>query len=200
MAIVFQTDKRSGITYAYESVSHWDKEKKQSRAKRTLIGRVDSVSGEIVPTDGRVRNKKQQRNIASLDQTSIPKRFFYGATYLFDEISKKLGVTDDLRSCFPETYTQILSIAYFLILEDRNPLSRFDKWSQMHLHPYGKSIASQRSSELFGSIDEASKQKFFRLQGKRKIEQEYWAYDTTYADILKIPIAHSEISINLCWC
>lgn len=179
MATVFQTDKRSGITYAYASVSHWDKEKKQSRAKRTLIGRVDSVSGEIVPTDGRVRNKKQQRDLAVLDQTSTPKRLFYGATYLFDEISKKLGVTDDLKSCFPETYTQILSIAYFLILEDRNPLSRFDKWSQMHLHPYGKTIASQRSSELFGSIDEASKQKFFRLQGKRKIEKEYWAYDTT---------------------
>ena len=41
MAIVRQHDKRSGITYAYESISHWDKEKKQSRAKRTLIGRVD---------------------------------------------------------------------------------------------------------------------------------------------------------------
>jgi hypothetical protein len=40
-AIIHQRDKRSGITYAYESVSHWDREKKQSRAKRTLIGRVD---------------------------------------------------------------------------------------------------------------------------------------------------------------
>lgn len=76
-------------------------------------------------------------------------------------------------------YAQILSIAYFLILEDRNPLSRFEKWSQMHLHPYGKAIASQRSRELFASIDEASKQKFFRLQGKRKIEKECWAYDIT---------------------
>ena len=40
-AMIYQKDKRSGITYAYESVSRWDKEKKQSRAKRTLIGRVD---------------------------------------------------------------------------------------------------------------------------------------------------------------
>jgi hypothetical protein len=30
MAIVRQHDKRSGITYAYESISHWDKEKKVS--------------------------------------------------------------------------------------------------------------------------------------------------------------------------
>jgi len=42
-AIVYQLDKRSGITYAYESVSYWDKEKKQSRSKRTLIGRVTKI-------------------------------------------------------------------------------------------------------------------------------------------------------------
>jgi len=34
-AMIYQKDKRSGITYAYESVSPWDKEKKQARAKRT---------------------------------------------------------------------------------------------------------------------------------------------------------------------
>ena len=34
MAIVIQTDKRTGITYAYETQYHWDKEKKQSRSKR----------------------------------------------------------------------------------------------------------------------------------------------------------------------
>ena len=55
MAIVYQKDKRSGITYAYESKSYWDKEKKTSRAKRTLIGRVDPETGEIIPTDGRCK-------------------------------------------------------------------------------------------------------------------------------------------------
>jgi len=58
MAIIYQHDKRSNITYAYESHSYWDKEKKMSRAKRTLIGRVDPETGEIVPTDGRCRNSK----------------------------------------------------------------------------------------------------------------------------------------------
>jgi len=46
-AIIHQLDKRSGITYAYESISYWDKEKKQSRSKRKLIGRVND-NGEIV--------------------------------------------------------------------------------------------------------------------------------------------------------
>ena len=55
MSIVFAKDKRSGITYAYESESYWDKEKKMPRCKRTLIGRVDPETGEIKPTDGRCR-------------------------------------------------------------------------------------------------------------------------------------------------
>lgn len=58
MAIIKQYDKRSGITYAYESHSYWDPEKKMVRAKRKLIGRVDPETGEIVPTDG--RNKKSK--------------------------------------------------------------------------------------------------------------------------------------------
>lgn len=55
MSIVYAKDKRSGITYAYESKSYWDKEKKSPRCKRTLIGRVDQSTGNIVPTDGRCR-------------------------------------------------------------------------------------------------------------------------------------------------
>ena len=58
MAIVKQHDKRSGITYAYEATYHWDKEKQQSRCKRKLIGRVDTETGKIVPTDGRCRKEK----------------------------------------------------------------------------------------------------------------------------------------------
>jgi hypothetical protein len=64
MAIIHQYDKRSGITYAYESHSYWDKEKKTSRAKRTLIGRVNPDTGEIVPTDGRCRKDNPRKDKA----------------------------------------------------------------------------------------------------------------------------------------
>ena len=58
MAIIKQFDKRSGITYVYDSKSYYDKEKKCSRAKRTLIGKLDPDTGEIVPTDGRNKGAK----------------------------------------------------------------------------------------------------------------------------------------------
>lgn len=59
MSIIKQHDPRSGKTYVYESESYWDKEKKQPRARRKLIGRLDEATGEIVPTDGRGRKRKK---------------------------------------------------------------------------------------------------------------------------------------------
>ena len=134
VAIVYQTDKRSGITYAYQSISRWDKEKKLSRAKRTLIGRVDKVTGEIIPTDGRNRKKQDEQSPANCGPkpAAVAHRSFFGATYLLDAIGEKVGITDDLKQCFPDSYRQILSIAYYLILEESIPLYRFEKWGILH--------------------------------------------------------------------
>lgn len=184
MSIINQHDKRSGITYIYESISYWDKEKQQPRAKRKLIGKRDPQTGEMIPTDG--RGKKRLESPVSIQAQKpgpVPidtaSRRFYGATYLLDEISNGLGVTDDLKHCFPNAYKQIQSIAYYMILENDSPLFRFEKWSILHNHPYDKNITSQRSSELFADISEEQKNKFFTLQQRRQSEDEYWAYDTT---------------------
>ena len=184
MSIVHQLDKRSGITYVYESTSYWDHEKQQARSHRKLIGRLDTSTGKVVPTDGRGKRRGQAKPASrAVKPGPVPavhtQRLFYGATYLLDEIGKITGVADDLKACFPNAYKQILSVAYYLILEGDNPLSRFRKWGLIHKHPYGEDIPSQRSTELFQSVTEDAKMKFFRLQGKRHVEKEYWAYDTT---------------------
>ena len=183
MAMVKQLDKRSGITYIYESVSYWDREKKQPRSKRTLIGRLNPTTGEIVPTDGRGKHRAQKEDDPAVRKGPVPvartNRLFFGATYLLDQIGEVTGLTADLKTCFPNTYKQILSIAYYLVLEDQNPLFRFKKWAAIHRHPFGKDIPSQRSTELFQSVTEEAKMHFFRLQGKRRAEKEYWAYDST---------------------
>ena len=71
MAIIKQFDKRSGITYAYESHSYWDPEKKMTRAKRKLIGRIDPDTGEIIPTDGRNR-----RSLEDVSETKDYKKLY----------------------------------------------------------------------------------------------------------------------------
>ena len=177
-AKIQQYDKRSGITYIYESVSYWDKGKQQSRAKRKLIGRLNLDTGKVEPTDGRGRKGKSTNANTIQDYLKISRRF-YGATYLLDMIGDKLGIKNDLKRCFPNTYKQIISIVYYLILEDSAPLFRFEKWHKIHKHPYGENITSQRSSELFASVTESAKMDFFKLQGNRRSEKEFWAYDTT---------------------
>ena len=161
-------------------------EKKQSRSKRICVGKLDE-NGEIIPSK-RLTQPPVTTSCVSVSQTDA-KRSFYGATYLFDSIGDKLGITADLKTCFPLCYKQILSIAYFLILEDRSTMRRFPKWQRLHFHPYRKDIPSQRSSELFDAITENSKQHFFQLQGKRRTDNEFWAYDTTsissYSNLLK---------------
>ena len=55
MAIVKVHNKARNITYVYESVSYWDKELKQPRSHRKLIGRVDPATGNVVPTGKRTK-------------------------------------------------------------------------------------------------------------------------------------------------
>lgn len=183
MAIVTQIDKRTGITYAYETQYYWDKEKQQSRAKRVCVGKVDPVTNEIIPTRGRSKKKETPSNrpVSKRGSRSFceTKHLYYGATYLFDKLADELGLAADLKLCFPDSYKKLLSIAYYLILEDNNPLYRFEKWNHTHKHPYGADICSPRSSEFFSSITDEQINKFFRLQGKRRVEDEYWAYDST---------------------
>lgn len=67
IAIIKQFDKRSGITYVYDSKSYYDKEKKCSRAKRTLIGKIDPGTGEMITTDGRNKGAKSKPSSISPD-------------------------------------------------------------------------------------------------------------------------------------
>ena len=96
MGIVYQKDSRSGITYAYESTSVWNKELKQSRAKRKLIGRVDPDTGEIVPTDGRCK-KRSPYYKDELENADRPIKSMTKAQ-LMEEVIKLRKENDDMKN------------------------------------------------------------------------------------------------------
>jgi transposase len=177
MPLIYLKNKKNGITYVYESENYWDKTKQQSRSRRICIGKLDSQTGEFIPS------KRLDAPEPTVKRGPVPvaetKRLYAGATYLLSAIGEKLEITADVKQCFPNHYKQLLSIAFFLILENHNPLQRFSKWALTHRHPYRKDIPSQRSSNFFASISEEARERFFRLQSRRRAEKEYWAYDTT---------------------
>ena len=54
-------NKRTGITYVYEVLeNYWDKELHQARNKRRMVGKIDPVTGEMVPTGKRGNRKKRE--------------------------------------------------------------------------------------------------------------------------------------------
>lgn len=92
MGIVYQTDKRSGITYAYENQSFWDPVLKRSKSKRKLIGRVDPQTKQIVPTDGRCK-KRSPSFVAEPDEYVMPKTI----KELKAEVNRLLKENADLK-------------------------------------------------------------------------------------------------------
>ena len=88
MSIVKHTDKRSGVTYVYESESYWDKEKKQPRNRRKLIGKIDPETGEVVPTRNRANSKAKASDGNHSDATAELRE----CRKLLDEESKRLEI------------------------------------------------------------------------------------------------------------
>jgi hypothetical protein len=106
MALINQFDKLSGINYVCESISYWDMEKIQYRAKRKLIVKLDLNMGEIIPTDSRGRkHKKDSKATKSRKLGPVPiemvNRRFYGVIYPLDKIGNTLGLIGNLKQCFP---------------------------------------------------------------------------------------------------
>ncbi len=65
MAIIKQYHKDTDTTYVYSSESYWDPDLKQSRSKRTCIGKIDPATGEMIPTGKRGRKKTKDEDDSS---------------------------------------------------------------------------------------------------------------------------------------
>lgn len=69
MALIKQYHKDTNTTYVYESESYWDPEKKQSRSRRRVVGKIDPETGEMVPT-GKRGKKKSSSDVQTENNTS----------------------------------------------------------------------------------------------------------------------------------
>jgi len=69
---VYQTNKKTGVVYAYSQTAFRDPVTKRPKSKRTYLGRVDPATGEIVPkeTDGK-RNRSKLGVDTSEDEQSL---------------------------------------------------------------------------------------------------------------------------------
>lgn len=170
---VNQVNKKTGITYVYEATSIWDKDKKQPRNKQICIGKIDSQTGEFVPSKRLDAHQAAVRDPAVTAAVRI-----IGPAWLLEKITAELDLEKLLKACFPKDYLQILTMAYFLVCRG-SPLSHCETWSTNHQHPYERPLTTQRITEILRTIDENGAQTFFNLWSRKVLEKDYLCYDIT---------------------
>jgi len=170
--------KPNGIKYVYEATSYWDKELKAPRNKQVCIGRLDEATGAVIPTKRGTKPTAPPKTSPAVAVPITAVCRVAGPCALLGKVAADIGVVGILRQCFPENYTKILSLAYFLVQKGL-PLSRSEGWSASHKHPFGDVLPSQRVSELLHDISEDSRLEFFRLWMEHLSEAECFYYDIT---------------------
>ena len=174
---VEHTNKKTGIVYVYESVSVWDKEKKQPRNKQVCIGKLDPATGELIPS-----KRLQQTSVPDAESAIIASPLatatIVGPAMILDAMTERLGLLPVLRSAFPDSHADILSLAYYLVAHG-GPLSQSGIWNRTHQHPESVPLSSQRISELLASITTGKKQAFLSEWMDKILEDDFLCYDIT---------------------
>lgn len=108
MAIVKVHNRQRGITYVYESVSYWDKDLKQPRSHRKLVGKLDPESGAVIPTGTRGRKKSGDNPGTSANNSDTDYKALYASAVraiaakddIITELRRRLAATEkELSAC-----------------------------------------------------------------------------------------------------
>ena len=104
--IVYQTNHKTGIVYAYRSESYRDPETKQPRSHRTYLGRVDPVTHTIVP-----KAEEGKRNRSSLgEENKTEKEAAKRIKLLEKQIEKLNAEMAEMRSSIKEYQKKLSQI------------------------------------------------------------------------------------------
>jgi transposase len=175
---VHHQNKKTGVSYVYESVSYWDKEKQQARSKQVCIGKLDPVTGVLIPSRRLQPIAAAVAAVHENEPTSVARAAIVGPSLILDFFSERVGLSKILKSVFPEFHDQILTMAYYLAAHG-GPLSQCVSWTKTHEHPSCMPLESQRISEILGKISTGLKETFMSAWMDRILEDDFLCYDIT---------------------
>lgn len=118
-----------GRIYLYSVDSYWDKEKKQSRQKRTYIG----------PKLGNAPRTSRKKCEVAYKK--------YGDLYLLMHVAEKLGLRRILGDVFEARATELLELSYYLVCGEQ-PMYMFPTWFEEHYLPGGHTMYSTDISTI----------------------------------------------------
>jgi len=145
----FRVEKKDGNNiYVYETVSYWDKEKKQSRQKRVYLGVKDPETGQI--------NTPMKSRIPKFSKD-------YGNIYFLEQICKRYKLDKILSDCFEHDFREIIALGFLDICEE-NPHYIFPYWYELSNLQNTRIMSPKQISEFMETLgkDEESREKFIK--------------------------------------
>jgi transposase len=95
-----------------------------------------------------------------------------------ETIATEIGLTDALQLALPETWEQVMMLAFYMI-SSGEPAMYCEDWIQKTESLPCGSMSSQNISKLLSAISNTDRMSFFEKWGEIRNEQEYLALDIT---------------------
>ncbi|MDR2267739.1 MAG: transposase [Christensenellaceae bacterium] len=178
----YYTNPKSKTVYVYEAVCYYDHKTKRSQySRRTLIGHVDKITGEIV------KNREWHKKDTPGESPTL-----LGANYVVSEIAEALNLKEDLKALAPEDYDNILALATCFLFNKSGVSVDIEFWKRFNYLEPDMSLNSQRISELYERLSHLDLEPFFELRMK-EINEARLYFDSTSLN------SHSEnIELDKC--
>ena len=171
-------------------VRYYDEEQ-----KRWELRIEEDPSSEII-TSLKVNSKHEVTDVISV-----------GTYLLFTKLIEKDTLLESLKSVFPDTYKQLLSLAYYCLDECDFKSNRYALYAKEHKLPYQVPLTPTAITRLFQSVTEADELNFFShyfeslYKANGTSRRRFWALDSTsistYSKYLDAKFGHNKQEENI---
>lgn len=188
-------NKAGSVYYVYTYKNVWDKELKRSkRGESKKIGKIlgGQKDGVICFDESFLQERPEFRSFqverkgkeyvftplnesgTTLTQLQEVKQLHAGATWALDQLVAQSPVGEALKWAFPQRrdYLKILSICYFIILNQDNNISKYETFAEVTRLPWGAPLAPSSISRVFRKIRNQQIETYFSVFRDELLEQQ----------------------------
>lgn len=188
-------NKAGSVYYVYTYKNVWDRELKRSkRGESKKIGKIlgGQKDGVICFDESFLQERPEFRSFqverkgkeyvftplnesgTTLTQLQEVKQLHAGSTWALDQLVAQSPVGEALKWAFPQRrdYLKILSICYFIILNQDNNISKYETFAEVTRLPWGAPLAPSSISRVFRKIRNQQIETYFSVFRDELLEQQ----------------------------
>lgn len=188
-------NKAGSVYYVYTYKNVWDRELKRSKSGESKkIGKIlgGQKDGVICFDESFLQERPEFRSFqverkgkeyvftplnesgTTLTQLQEVKQLHASATWALDQLVAQSPVGEALKWAFPQRrdYLKILSICYFIILNQDNNISKYETFAEVTRLPWGAPLAPSSISRVFRKIRNQQIETYFSVFRDKLLEQQ----------------------------